>query len=71
MSKSCFHCYFVAAGLRARAEAEKWQAEKLSCIAGPIFKLALEMEAAALSEPKVCCGEAPRPTSKWLKKMLE
>lgn len=67
----CSHCHFVAAGKRARAEAEKWKSEHLTCIAAPIFALALEMEAMAVGEPKVCLGEAPRRTSAWLKKLLD
>ena len=68
---SCPHCYFVERGKKFRVEAEGWKAEKLLCIAGPILKLALEMEALALSEPKVCCGEARKPVSKWLEKLLK
>jgi hypothetical protein len=55
----------------ARAEAESWTQQKLSCLAGPILNDAMAFEALSEGEPKVCLGESPKPISEWLRKLIQ
>ena len=69
--KTCLHCFFNAVATCARAAGDRWTAEHMTSMASPQYRIAMEFEAMAINEPRVCCDAAPKPPSKWLTRMLE
>jgi hypothetical protein len=70
MADFCAHCMFLRMATLAQDDADRWKKDGLLCLATPRQKIALEMEASAAGEPKVCQGEKPRSNSKWLDELL-